>query len=142
VTCQNCHDAQTFGLYGGSRRDAKLCVMCHQPQTVDPDTGNTLDMKVMIHKIHVGEELFEPYIIYGNQQSKHDYSEVVFPTLTGGLRNCTKCHETPATQNDLWLTAPSRDAARATTRSTGRPVKSTPATETTTRGLPSARQRR
>jgi len=113
VTCQNCHDAQTFGLHGGSRRDAKLCVLCHQPQTVDPDTGNTVDMKVMIHKIHAGEELSEPYIIYGNQQSKHDYSEVVFPTLTGGLRNCTKCHEAPATQNDVWLTQPSRDACGA-----------------------------
>jgi len=118
ASCQNCHDAQTFGLHGGSRRDVKLCVLCHQPQTVDPDTGNVVDMKVMIHKIHAGEELSEPYIIYGNQQSKHDYSEVVFPTLTGGLRNCTKCHEgetaaTTATQAHLWYTAPSRNACGA-----------------------------
>lgn len=113
VTCQDCHDAQTFGLHGGSRRDAKLCVLCHQPQTVDPDTGHTMDMKVLIHKIHAGSELSAPYIIYGNQQSVHDYSHVVFPTLTGGLRNCTKCHEAPATQADLFLTAPSRDACGA-----------------------------
>lgn len=118
TSCQNCHDAVTFGLHGGPRRDAKLCVLCHQPQTVDPDTGNTVDMKVMIHKIHAGEELSEPYIIYGNQQSKHDYSEVVFPTLTGGLRNCTKCHEgataaTTATQAHLWYTAPGRAACGA-----------------------------
>ena len=115
VSCQNCHDAQTFGLHGGSRRDVKLCVLCHQPQTVDPDTGETMDMKVMIHKIHTGSTLSKPYIIYGNGQSVHDYSGIVFPTLTGGTRNCVKCHEgTTATngpsQAHLWNTAPSRDA--------------------------------
>jgi OmcA/MtrC family decaheme c-type cytochrome len=115
VTCQQCHDSQTFGLHGGSRRDVKLCVICHQPQTIDPDTGNTMDMKVMIHKIHAGEELSQHYEIWGNNQSVHDYSHVVFPTLTGGLRNCTKCHEgTTATngptQSHLWKTEPSRAA--------------------------------
>lgn len=115
ASCHECHDAETFGLHGGSRRDVKLCVLCHSPQTVDPDTGNTVDFKVMLHKIHAGSELSEPYIIYGNQQSKHDYSGVVFPTLTGGLRNCTKCHEgetndTMPTQSHVWLTEPSRAA--------------------------------
>ena len=115
ASCQQCHDAQTFGLHGGSRRDVKLCVLCHQPQTVDPDTGETMDFKVMLHKIHAGSELSKPYIIYGNSQSVHDYSEIVFPTLTGGLRNCDKCHEGPtsattATQSHLYTTAPSRAA--------------------------------
>lgn len=110
ATCHDCHDAQTFGLHGGSRRDAKLCVLCHNPQTVDPETGNTMDMKVLIHKIHAGAELSEPYIVIGYNQSVHDYSQVIFPTLTGGLRNCTKCHEAPATQADLFLTAPGRDS--------------------------------
>ena len=115
VSCQQCHDAQTFGLHGGSRRDVKLCVLCHQPQTSDPDTGETMDFKVMLHKIHAGSELSKPYIIYGNSQSVHDYSGIVFPTLTGGLRNCDKCHEgttstNGATQSHLYTTAPSRAA--------------------------------
>jgi OmcA/MtrC family decaheme c-type cytochrome len=118
TSCQSCHDPATFGLHGGPRKDVKLCVLCHQPQTTDPDTGNTMDFKVMLHKIHAGEELSAPYVIYGNGQSVHDYSEVVFPTLTGGLRNCTKCHEgetaalTPA-QSHVWYTQPSRDACGA-----------------------------
>ena len=46
--CNKCHDQLAF--HGGSRRGVDLCIMCHQPQTVDPNTGNTLDMKVFIHK--------------------------------------------------------------------------------------------
>jgi OmcA/MtrC family decaheme c-type cytochrome len=114
-TCLNCHDP--LALHGGSRRDVKLCVMCHSPQTIDPDTGNTMDMKVMVHKIHRGANLPSvlagtPYQIYGNNQSIHDYSEVLHPQ---DIRNCDNCHEgtnpaTEATQSDLWYTKPGRDA--------------------------------
>jgi len=30
---------------GGSRREMLLCVMCHYTGVIDPDTGNTVDMK-------------------------------------------------------------------------------------------------
>jgi OmcA/MtrC family decaheme c-type cytochrome len=64
-------------------------VLCHTPQTIDPDTGQTQDMPVLVHKIHRGEDLpsvqNDPYIIIGNRQSVHDYSEVVYPQ---DIRNC------------------------------------------------------
>jgi OmcA/MtrC family decaheme c-type cytochrome len=118
ASCQNCHDAQTFGLHGGSRRDVKLCVMCHTPQTTDPDTGNTVDMAVMIHKVHAAHELTKPYIIWGNGNSIHDYSHVTYPQ---DVRNCDNCHEgtTPTVaasvpaQKDVWYTQPSRRACGA-----------------------------
>ena len=113
TSCLACHDKATFGFHGTSaRRDVKLCVMCHQPQTVDPDTGNTMDLKVMAHKIHAPGELSAPYVIYGNAQSVHDYSEVTYPQ---DVRNCDNCHEgidptkKPA-QSDVWYTKPSREA--------------------------------
>jgi OmcA/MtrC family decaheme c-type cytochrome len=111
VACNTCHEQLAF--HGGSRRDVKLCVMCHSPQTVDPDTGNTVDMKVMTHKIHHGANLPSvqagiPYQIIGFQQSVHDYSDVHYPQ---DIRNCHNCHEVgnPA-QKDVWFTQPSRAA--------------------------------
>src|SRR5262249_16806678 len=61
AACNTCHDP--LSAHGGSRQDVKLCVTCHTPTTVagtpniDPDTGNTIDFKVMIHKIHHGSSL-------------------------------------------------------------------------------------
>ncbi len=92
-TCNKCHDP--LSAHGGPRRSVPLCVMCHQPQLVDPDTGNVLDMKVFIHKIHMGEDLpsvkaGHPYQIIGFQNAVNDYSTVVFPA---NVMNCTFCHE-------------------------------------------------
>jgi OmcA/MtrC family decaheme c-type cytochrome len=117
-TCLSCHDTQSaLNAHGGSRRDIKLCVLCHQPQTTDPDTGNTVDMKVMAHKIHRGDALPSvlagtPYQIIGNAQSLHDFSTVVFPQ---DIRNCASCHEgsvaaNKGAQSTVWFTNPGREA--------------------------------
>jgi OmcA/MtrC family decaheme c-type cytochrome len=113
LTCNNCHDP--LSAHGGSRRDVKLCVLCHSPQTIDPDTGHTMDFEVLVHKIHTPGMQQEPYVIWGNQQSIHDYSEVTYPQ---DVRNCANCHEgraaaEKATQAHLWYTAPTRDACGA-----------------------------
>jgi len=107
-SCNKCHNP--LSAHGGSRQDVKLCATCHNPQTIDPDTGQTVDFKVMIHKIHRGEDLPSvqagtPYVIIGNQQSRHDYSEVVFPQ---DIRNCTTCHETSAPESHIWFDRPTR----------------------------------
>ncbi len=93
ATCNKCHDR--LALHGGSRRTMEVCVLCHTPQTVDPDTGNTVDMVAMTHKIHMGVDLPSvqaggKYIIIGHNQSVHDYSEVAFPA---DVRRCTTCHD-------------------------------------------------
>src|SRR5690242_13490986 len=110
-TCNKCHDP--LSAHGGARRNVELCVLCHTPQTTDPDTGNTVDFKVMIHKIHSGSSLPSvqaggTYQIIGFQQSVNDYSTVVFPA---GARNCTFCHDqsTGAAQANA-LFKPSQEA--------------------------------
>jgi OmcA/MtrC family decaheme c-type cytochrome len=115
TSCNNCHDP--LSAHGGSRQDVKLCILCHQPQSVDPDTGNTVDMKVMVHKIHAGEHLPSvvagtPYQIIGNAQSVNDYSTLAYPQ---DIRNCANCHEgtvaaSKPSQGAVWYTYPSSAA--------------------------------
>ncbi|MCX6632023.1 MAG: OmcA/MtrC family decaheme c-type cytochrome, partial [Candidatus Solibacter sp.] len=116
-TCNKCHDA--LAAHGGTRRSMELCIMCHTPQTIDPDTGNTVDMPVMTHKIHMGDRLPSviagtPYQIIGNGQSLHDYSSVAMPS---NVQRCEFCHEPTKTagaaQADHWLTNPNRAACGA-----------------------------
>jgi len=89
-------------------------VLCHTPQTSDPDTGHTVDFPVMVHKIHMGEELpsvvaGKPYQIIGNNQSVNDYSTVVDPA---DVRRCEVCHaqDSGAAQAASYLTKPTRVA--------------------------------
>ena len=52
AACNQCHDP--LAHHDGLRRDVRLCVLCHNPGNQDPYTGNSLDFKVYIHKIHMG----------------------------------------------------------------------------------------
>lgn len=115
ATCDKCHDQLSF--HGGSRRGMDLCVLCHTPQTSDPDTGNTVDLKVMAHKIHMGSQLPSvqagtPYQIIGFMNNVTDWSTVVHPA---DPRRCESCHEqtTGAAQATAYLTRPTRASCGA-----------------------------
>ena len=94
--------------------------MCHTPQTSDPNTGNTLDMKVFIHKIHMGASLPSvlaggKYRIVGFQNAVNDWSTVVYPSNPGDPRNCAgSCHnpKNGAAQTNAWMTQPSPGGLR------------------------------
>jgi OmcA/MtrC family decaheme c-type cytochrome len=115
VSCDACHDQ--LSAHGGSRRGIEMCVLCHTPQTVDPDTGNTLDLKVMAHKIHMGSSLpsvqaGKPYQIIGFNNAVNDWSTVVYPA---DVRRCETCHSqtTNAAQATAYLTRPTRASCGA-----------------------------
>jgi hypothetical protein len=88
ATCNSCHDP--LAIHGGSRQEVGLCILCHNPtQSIDPDTGNSVDMPNMVHKIHAGAHLENGYTIIGYRQGVHDYSEIEF---TSDLNDCQVCH--------------------------------------------------
>jgi OmcA/MtrC family decaheme c-type cytochrome len=102
--CNRCHE--TLQMHGGSRRDVKLCVLCHTSgaedrnvASVDGGTpGVTIDFRTMIHKIHNGAHLASvlgvatnsdgtrtytatstSYTLVGYGDTSHDFSSVSFP---------------------------------------------------------------
>jgi OmcA/MtrC family decaheme c-type cytochrome len=109
AACNQCHNP--LNEHGGDRLLTQYCILCHQPQTVNPDTLNTMDMKVFIHKIHDASNLPSvkagtPYQVY-HRGAWENFSNIVFPQ---DVRNCTTCHTSAAAQNTAWKTNPSRAA--------------------------------
>lgn len=134
ASCQGCHGEFQFQGHGGDRLNVEGCVTCHNPSTTDPHGGQTVDMKVMIHKIHAGGELASIhnavedsltadtvwelsdaerenfYAIWGYRNNKHTWWKVEFPAV---IANCTKCHQGTGEDVDNWMDKPSRAACGA-----------------------------
>jgi OmcA/MtrC family decaheme c-type cytochrome len=116
-SCNGCHEK--LALHGGGRVDTQYCVMCHNPGTVDANSGNNLNMATMVHKLHAGKLLKakldagtggEDYTIWGYGNAKVSFAEVGFPQ---DLRNCTVCHSgsnTATPQGDNWKTVATKEA--------------------------------
>jgi OmcA/MtrC family decaheme c-type cytochrome len=90
--CNRCHDP--LALHGSGRIEVEYCVTCHNPGSADADSTNTVDMKVLIHKLHRGANLPSvqdggQYVIYGFNNGEHDYSTLHYPQ---DIRNCVNCH--------------------------------------------------
>lgn len=101
AACNACHTR----LEAHDRRTGtQLCITCHSPQSTDPESGNTVDFKVMIHKLHSGASLptvvqGTPFFIVGfapgsptplPASAVQDYSDVGFPRP---LTDCGACHQ-------------------------------------------------
>ncbi len=116
-SCATCHDVLAF--HGGYAQGINMCVLCHQPQNADPTSGNSLDLKVMIHRIHDGASLPSvvgtsttpgvPYKIFGYMNIPTDFSTVVDPA---SVQRCEVCHsqKTGAAQATAYLMEPTAKA--------------------------------
>jgi hypothetical protein len=133
--CKKCHGFE-FSGHGGDRLTMEGCVTCHSSdgtagEGVDPHGGESIDMSVMIHKIHAGAELpgmagpdgliwDDPatpdvneaddngeYAMWGHGDEKAAWGTAEFPAV---IENCTVCHEGTGAQVDNWKNVPSRKA--------------------------------
>ena len=119
-TCNACHDRLEF--HGGPRTDVDYCVTCHNPSSVDEDSGNSVDMKRLIHNIHSARS---DYQIVGFRDTVHDWSDLVW---TQDIRNCQTCHEeddldTPQASN--WRLVQNRAACGTCHYDDGDPLNGT-----------------
>jgi OmcA/MtrC family decaheme c-type cytochrome len=92
-TCNTCHSK--LAIHGGGRTQTDYCVTCHNPGSTDANSGNSIDFKQLVHKIHFGQHLpsliddGKPYIIWGFRNSNHDFSGTTYPQE---VINCNRCH--------------------------------------------------
>ncbi len=120
ASCNECHGK--LAVHGGRRTDVENCVVCHNPSTIDPDTGNTVNMPYMIHAIHGAATRaangLPAYTIIGFNNSVNDFSEVTYPQNNA---LCNKCHkgtdpvlpDTSTADGDNWKNKPNMAACGA-----------------------------
>ncbi len=123
--CNSCH--YDLSEHGGARRSPEYCVMCHTPNKVGdqrvsrfelPTTiAQSVNFKVLVHKIHRGNQLDQGYVIGGFPApttsnpagTPIDFGTVAFP---GNLKACWACHASTSYQ----LPLPDNQIATKTTQ--------------------------
>ncbi|TMB33905.1 MAG: OmcA/MtrC family decaheme c-type cytochrome [Deltaproteobacteria bacterium] len=131
ATTDSTGELGTGQFHGGVRFDIRSCAGCHNNQMrfaateTSPDfpavaadqtwkgdltvinNEAVLNLPVFIHKLHMGENLKLTGGTYRGFQKPY---EITYPQ---DVRNCVKCHRSPAPLADNWKNEPSRRACGA-----------------------------
>ena len=106
-TCYSCHMQYRGPFLWNHMPATQDCTLCHNPNNLNDERMSrvegtevlvhSVDFKLMIHRIHTGEHLSQPYVLGGNPSptvanpagTPVDFSEVRYPGIQG---NCKQCH--------------------------------------------------
>ena len=122
ANCYACH--QDIWYHDGEVRGFDACIACHanagaedRPKYVAANAretpGATVNFRTMLHKIHRGSQLSEPFSLMGSGPaaypdnfSANTYSNILFPAQPGATSHCEKCH---GSGSSAWLAPAERD---------------------------------
>lgn len=108
--CNQCHNPL---IAHGNRREVRLCTLCHTQAATD-EKGTSIDLSVMIHKIHAGKDLpsvadgppgsqyaifssfAHQYEVFASKDENGVVTGIGFPRP---LNECANCHTGGATSH-------------------------------------------
>jgi OmcA/MtrC family decaheme c-type cytochrome len=81
--CNQCHEV--LQAHGGSRRDVKLCILCHTAGATDGEAQPaSIEFKVMVHKIHNAAHLPSVLGVSTNPDGSRNYAAMPAPYVVNG----------------------------------------------------------
>ncbi|UCF32499.1 MAG: SMP-30/gluconolactonase/LRE family protein [Phycisphaerales bacterium] len=103
--CNACHG--TLAFHGNQREGVLTCLACHTAGTQDGGTYESVDLRIMVHKIHNAQNLDVvqqggAYELYGHS-GLTDFSHMLISSMPGEAAECHECHV-----NDDWKSPPLR----------------------------------
>jgi hypothetical protein len=107
--CNACHGVLAF--HGNQREGVESCLACHTAGTQDAGTYESVDLRIMTHKIHNARNLPSvlggtPYELNGHYGIT-DFSHMLISAMPGEAAECQVCHV-----NDDWKYPPLRENMR------------------------------
>ncbi|MDH4215321.1 MAG: OmcA/MtrC family decaheme c-type cytochrome [Gallionella sp.] len=91
-SCNECH--QTLAArHDAALVDPNACVVCHNPGSADYATGNPIDLKLMVHRLHMGKRLKQDYQLRTLVARKDTGGVITGIDYPQDQKNCAKCHD-------------------------------------------------
>jgi predicted CXXCH cytochrome family protein len=105
ASCNACHGR--LALHGNQREGVLTCLACHTAGTQDGGTYESVDLRIMVHKLHNARNLTNlPYGLAGHSGIM-DFSLLLISSMPGEAAECHVCHVT-----DDWKSPPLRPNMR------------------------------
>jgi hypothetical protein len=109
AACNACHGVLAF--HGNAREGVITCLACHTAGTQDAGTYESVDFRIMVHKLHNARNLWVVEQGGAYELNGHggiaDFSHLLISSMPGEAAECHECHV-----DDTWKNPPVRENMR------------------------------